>query len=227
MGLLGRGVLAIWNDVAPGGDAEFNHWHTREHIPERVSIPGFLRGRRCVAVSAGPAYFTLYETESVQTLAGPEYQARLDAPTPWTQRAIPLFRHTKRSACRVTQSLGNGVGGILGALELGPAPDRDEEFRAFLSGTALPAIADRPGIVGAHLCEADVAATQMKARTAERGLHAEADALAHWVLLLEGIDPDPVNESYADFLNPDTLWRHGAEPDTAFGLYSLAYCLSR
>jgi hypothetical protein len=32
MALLGSAVLAIWNDIAPGGDDEFIHWHTREHI---------------------------------------------------------------------------------------------------------------------------------------------------------------------------------------------------
>jgi hypothetical protein len=46
MALMGHGAVAIWNDVAPEGLAEFYEWHHREHMPERVSIPGFLRGRR-------------------------------------------------------------------------------------------------------------------------------------------------------------------------------------
>ena len=33
MALVGNAILAIWNDIAPGGDAEFNHWHIREHFP--------------------------------------------------------------------------------------------------------------------------------------------------------------------------------------------------
>jgi hypothetical protein len=227
MGLLGHAVLAIWNDVAPGGEAEFNHWHTREHIPERVGIAGFLRGRRFEVISGGPTYFTLYETESLDTLAGPEYLARLNAPTPWTQRAIPLFRNTKRTACRVTVSLGVGIGGTLATLELGPAEEREEELRAFLSGTALPAIADRPGVVAAHLCEADPGITQAKARTQEKQLTAGSDALARWIVLLEGIEAQAVDGAYADFLNPDALFRHGADADTAFGLFGLVYCLAR
>ncbi|MEK7837136.1 MAG: hypothetical protein AAB328_04045, partial [candidate division NC10 bacterium] len=63
MALRGGAVLAIWNDIAPGGDAEFNHWHTREHVPERVGIAGFLRGRRYEALAGSPRYFTLYEAE--------------------------------------------------------------------------------------------------------------------------------------------------------------------
>ena len=54
MALAGRGVLAIWNDIAPGGDAEFDHWQTSEHIPERVGVPGFLRGRRYTALIGSP-----------------------------------------------------------------------------------------------------------------------------------------------------------------------------
>jgi hypothetical protein len=67
MALRGTGILAIWNDIAPGGDAEFTDWHTREHVPERIAGPGFLRGRRYSAVSGSPKYFTLYETEAVET----------------------------------------------------------------------------------------------------------------------------------------------------------------
>jgi hypothetical protein len=45
-GLLGEAVLAVWCDIDPEHDAEFNDWYTHQHLPERVGIPGFLRGRR-------------------------------------------------------------------------------------------------------------------------------------------------------------------------------------
>src|SRR4029453_7975918 len=91
--LAGSAVLASWNDIAPGGDAEFDHWHTTEHIPERVSVPGFLRGRRYNAIAGNPTYFTLYETDTVAVLQSPAYLARLNAPTPWTAKCIQLFRN--------------------------------------------------------------------------------------------------------------------------------------
>jgi hypothetical protein len=50
MGLLGKGVLAIWNGIAPEAEEDFVAWHVREHIPERVALSGFLRGRRYVAL---------------------------------------------------------------------------------------------------------------------------------------------------------------------------------
>jgi hypothetical protein len=235
MGLLGTAVLAIWNDIAPGGDAEFNHWHTREHIPERVGVPGFLRGRRYVAHGAraaglepltdDPRYFTLYETESLATLNGPAYVERLNKPTSWTRRSLPLFRNTNRSACRVVLSLGQGIGGTLATLRIGPESGREEEFRAWLTGTTLPALSERPGVVGAHLCEADVDTTRVP--TEEKKLRDQADAIASWVVMLEGVDAEIVEAACADFLNAAILIRHGAAPGPALGVYRLQYSLGR
>src|SRR5690606_13279244 len=83
MALAGEGAVAIWHDLAPEGRAAFHAWHGEEHMPERVGIPGFLRGRRYVALSADLEYFNLYEALSPQVLTGADYQSRLNAPTPW------------------------------------------------------------------------------------------------------------------------------------------------
>jgi len=225
MGLLGTAVLAIWNDIAPGGDAEFNYWHTREHIPERVGVPGFLRGRRYVALTGEPRYFTLYETESLATLNGPAYVERLNNPTSWTRRSLPLFRNTNRSACRVALSLGQGIGGTLATLRIGPQSGREEEFRAWFTGTTLPALSERPGVVGAHLCEADVDTTRVP--TEEKKLRDQADAIASWVVMLESIDAEIVEAACADFLNEALLTRHGSAPGPGLAVYRLQYSLVR
>ena len=145
MALLGGAVLAIWNDIAPGGDAEYDHWHISEHIPERVGVPGFLRGRRYVAVAAAPKYFMMYETETLATLASPAYVERLNNPTPWTRKCLALFRNSNRTACRTTLSIGRGIGGALATIRLGAATGRESTLRRWLyrsftdvEGTPLP-----------------------------------------------------------------------------------------
>jgi hypothetical protein len=35
MSWIGKGAIAIWNDITPEGRANFHDWHGREHIPER------------------------------------------------------------------------------------------------------------------------------------------------------------------------------------------------
>jgi hypothetical protein len=225
MALLGGAVLAIWNDIAPGGDAEFDHWHITEHVPERVGVSGFLRGRRYNAVMGSPAYFTLYETESVGTLQSAPYLARLNAPTPWTTKCIQLFRNNRRTACRNTLSLGTGEGGALATLELGPGPEGDATLRSWLIGTALPAVAARPGIVGAHLSEADAEMTVV--RTAEKKLLDKPDTIARWVVMVEGVTPEIVERVCADLLDVPHLTRHGAAPDVSLAVYRLVFSLRR
>jgi hypothetical protein len=225
MAFLGAAALAIWNDIAPGGDDEFLHWHTREHIPERVGVAGFLRGRRYVALSGTPRYFTLYETESIDTLSSAAYIARLNDPTPWTRRSLPLFQNTKRTACRVSLSLGVGMGGALATLDFGPDAGRDDELRAWLTSTALPGIAERPGMVGASLCEADVEATEVK--TEEKKFRDAADALARWVLIVEATDAGILESACDAELTPEALARRGAAAESTLGIYRLQYALAR
>lgn len=225
MPLLGQAVLAFWHDVAPGGEAEFDLWHVREHIPERISVPGFLQLRRYVTLASGPRYFYFYETESLETLRSPAYLARLNDPTPWTRRMLPLYRNNKRTACRVTMSVSAGLGGAVATLELGPRGGHEDELRSWLTGTALLAIGQRPGIVGVHLLEADAAASAT--RSDEKKLLERPDALVRWVVLLEGIDPEAPEGACREFLSPEALARRGAGEDVNVGVYRLQYCLAR
>jgi len=125
MALMGRGAVAIWNDVAPEGLAEFYEWHHREHMPERVGIPGFLRGRRYIAVRGAPEFFTLYEASGTDVLAGPHYLERLNNPTPLTRHVIPQYFHNMvRGVCDVRFSVGVGEGGWLITLRFAAAAER-------------------------------------------------------------------------------------------------------
>ena len=54
MGLLGQAALAMWWEVADEWRQEFEDWHTHEHFPERMGVPGFLRGSRWASADGGP-----------------------------------------------------------------------------------------------------------------------------------------------------------------------------
>ena len=99
MALAGKGAIIIWNDIAPEGRDEFYEWHIREHIPERLGIPGFLRGARYIAISpqTRPEFLTLYEIADASVATSAAYLARLNAPTEWTKRATLHF--SKHGAC--------------------------------------------------------------------------------------------------------------------------------
>src|SRR5207253_550802 len=89
---------------------EFERWHSKEHMPERVSIPGFLRGSRWRSATGAGSYFVLYETHDASTLRSAPYMERLNDPTPWSTRMFPRFRNMVRSICTVRASVGRGVG---------------------------------------------------------------------------------------------------------------------
>ncbi len=223
MSFLGKAILAFWADVETSGEADYNDWHTREHMPERCGVPGFLRGRRYVAATAAPKYFMMYETETLETLASPAYVERLNNPTPWTRRCLALFRNSNRTACRTTLSIGRGIGGAMATIRLGPSAGREQALRRWLTGEALPSLLERPGISGAHLCEVDVETTTVK--TAEKSIRDKPDEVARWVLLVEGIDADVVGRACADALGAAALERLGAEPGAITGVYLLHYAL--
>jgi hypothetical protein len=101
------GILAIFNNVAPGREAEFEEWFQHEHLAERVAVPGFLIGRRHEAISGQPRYFNFYVTQSVAVLKSAAYLARLDEPTPLTRTIMSeVFKDMIRTVCRRTFRLG-------------------------------------------------------------------------------------------------------------------------
>ena len=144
MSLAGQGAVAIWHDIAPDGRAEFYAWHGREHMPERLGIPGFIRGRRYVALEGSPEYFNLYETDSPLTVTGPDYLARLNNPTPWTVATVAHFRGVARSLCRVAASFGEGQGGLVATFRYDVDDARRRRHRQRMKQHVLPSLADAP-----------------------------------------------------------------------------------
>ena len=148
-GQVKNGVLAVWMDCAPYGEKDFNEWYNRQHLEERVGVPGFLSGARYAAVRADRAYFTWYRTESVSVLASEAYRSRLDNPTEWTQRVMPSFRRTIRSAMVVFQRHGKAVGSYAVTLRMA-ANQRPPE---------LYSLSQRYHAVGCELWDLDREAT--------------------------------------------------------------------
>src|SRR5690349_13195133 len=118
------GILAIFNNVAPGREADFEEWFQHEHLAERIAVPGFLIGRRHEAVAGLPRYFNFYLTESAQVLKSAAYLGRLDRPTPTTRTVMSeIFKDMIRTVCHRTFRLGamRGVGVV--TVRFGERPD--------------------------------------------------------------------------------------------------------
>ena len=192
MALSGEGAVCIWNDITPEGEAEFYAWHIEEHMPERVGIPGFRRGRRYIAedVKTSPRFFTLYETETREVAAGQDYLNRLNDPTEWTKRATRAFRNTFRALTRVKASFGHGPGGLLATLRMTLDAPQRAEIGERLAVKVLPVITREAMITGAHLCMTDLEASA--SRTEESKGRDDIQVPPDTTILIEGCRAEAV-----------------------------------
>jgi len=225
MSLAGSGAICIWHDLTPEATDEFYQWHNREHMPERVGIPGFRRGRRYIAVAGSPTYFNLYEADSTEVLGGNDYLDRLNAPTEWTRRVVPSFRRVSRSICRVVYSEGVGQGGFMLTQRFEVAAAERPGALETMRSRLLPPLAERKGIAGVHLCVADEAISRIE--TAEKKARADATAVPGCIVLIEGTSEEDVRTAGELLAAEVRTLLGGSAPSIDTSIYQLQHARSK
>jgi hypothetical protein len=221
MALRGKGMLITLTAVKSRDESDFNEWYNREHIDERVNLPGFHRARRYVAVKASPKYLATYECDSVSDLATPGYLQLLANQTAWSQAVMARFTHFNRLTLRIQIDLTHGVGGAVTCVRFVPDLRKRNALAAWLEGTALPRAIARNGMLGAVAAENDIdianAPLQDKSMDHPKALDAE------WVVLLEGADPKATAAAARDTFRLSTLKRFGVTKAPVVGTYRFLY----
>jgi hypothetical protein len=196
--VVGAGAMINWITVAPEHLDVYEDWYNFQHLPERVSTPGFLRARRFVADGRGDRasvdYLTLYETTDVDVLASAEYLRRLNNPTELTREVVPLFAEFRRAACRVTVVSGSGSSARVVVMELDPGHDQ-AALRTVLSKNVFPELIAEHRLVAASLYEPDTAVGEAKKATAEGRSSTMQQQASSSVVIAElhsGVDADVV-----------------------------------
>ena len=144
------GILALWHNLAPGAEQLFPRWYNRQHLFERVGVPGFEFGQRYQALDADRQYFCFYQVAEPAVLASPAYLARLDNPTEWTREVMAYFRDMLRTVCVVTHSQGALLGSHAVVWRTAGAP--------VAAAATLAALGERDDVAKVQLWQA--AATQ-------------------------------------------------------------------
>jgi hypothetical protein len=172
--LLGKAAIAIWCHIDAPLRAEHDAWHSGEHLPERLAIPGFLRGRRCRTPDEAAAwpYFILYEVCDAAVTTSPAYLERLNNPTPWSRKLFASCR-LSRTLCRIAESRGVGLGGALFTVQ------NPEHF-------SLKEILAMEGVTAVHVLERDDSLE--RPRTGEEALRRGPDESVERILVVEGHD---------------------------------------
>jgi len=218
MSLLGKAALAMWWDMSAARRSEFEHWHTHEHFPERLGIPGFRRASRWTSAVGDEGIFVMYELDDYEVLASAAYVARLNAPTPWSTRITPDHRNMVRSQCSVLESCGINTARNALTVRLSPASGQDEKLR---TGIRLMSekIPHQAGFAGLHLLRHE---TPSLAATEEQKIRGNADRTADWVLIACGYEVDALRALSDGELSNESLVEMGAAPGAERGLYALS-----
>jgi hypothetical protein len=212
----GTGFLAIWSDLAPEDETDWVHWMTREHSSERVGIEGFLGCRiyRALGTTVN-RYLILYDLERPEVVGGAQYLARLNAPTPWSQRITPRLRNFVRGGGRVVATAGIGQGGTLAVWRLQKQPEWDAD-------AVRKEIAALDRIVAARILVTDLEQSSIKTR--EKNMRS-GDASFASLLLIEGLDENAVR--HALWRLRSLALRHDADVIEDQPLYNPVFGLQR
>jgi hypothetical protein len=219
MPMAGKGMLLTSMDIDPSDEAEFNRWYDREHLEERVAIPGFLEARRYIAHAGSPKYLSLYSTATFEVLDSPAYRTALAGQTAWSKANIARFKNMIRGVARITISRGVGRGAVLGIIRLRPVASNKDALRAVLKDALDPKALD--GIISMHLMENDPVLSKPLTDNAS----ADDPGAGDWFVLIDGTDVHAISAAIAArFENASAL--ASAETVTT-GIYRLMWDLAK
>lgn len=223
MALAGEGFLVLWSDVLPEAEAEWRAWHVREHMPDRMTVPGIELGRRYLDRSRERHQtLMIYEARSLAVFRSAAYLAQLNAPSPLTRQLLPSIRNILRGVCRTVASDGLGLGTVLATVRIvraDPGRPIDVNAAAALVETAL----DTWGLTGAHVGELDRDVTGIP--TTEQALRHDANETFDAVLMVEGADRADVTQAVAEIVRRPAFAAL-APTGVSTGVYDLVYLLS-
>lgn len=219
MALTGDAFLAIWHDVEPSSWDEYMEWHTREHMPERLGIPGFLVGKRLINHGLDRLHYgTVYAGENLEAFRSPAYLERLNNPTDWTLEVQPAFRNFLRVACERLASSGIGDGGAVATVRLDFAGHAGEAALRGGAGDLADALLQIRGVCCVHVglarpeySNVRTRETDLRPETAEKGFDAVILAEGSGVGELEASVPaieKAITESGCGLASPQTLVYH-------------------
>jgi hypothetical protein len=214
-------VLAIFNDIDPAVQAQYETWYWQDHLPQRWELFGRLSARRYRRIGGeGREYFTFYEVPGLAAFGSPGYQASLREPTQGTRDIMPHFRNMVRSLCVPVLDTGRGTGGIVAAIPLEPDPASASHLRDALA-PRFDRLIERPCITRCRLWQTDVAAT--RAPNPESRLRGGSDALIPWIIVVEGSAHERVTSAAVELASDPQV--ASAHPPAAPPCYALLAAL--
>ena len=178
--------LALWNSISSAAlQPQYEVWHTFEHVPERVGLPGFMEAKRYRSLTVPtkpPDYFTCYWLKTIDALNSPQYREVFAHPTPWSARMRTELRDFLRLPCTLGGSYGQSTASRLASVHL----RGDASAFARLVSRELAHRVDHAELVCAHWGSA--VQTQAIPIANRAGAPAPGSHGSDFVVMLQGLD---------------------------------------
>ena len=83
----GMGLQAIWVDVSPNDEEEFNRWCNEAYLAEMLTMPGVLSGGHYVAHRGAPRHMVAFELECPEVVTTEGFRSLKNTPAQWLSKA--------------------------------------------------------------------------------------------------------------------------------------------
>lgn len=213
----GTGALVLWIDIDPAVEREADAWYVDEHLPERVTVAGYRKARRYVALEGSPRYLSVFEADTPEALASEGYLRLVREISQQSHRIRAGFSNVIRNTFRVSSSYGRATGGVVGCIRLEPTRLTDLGEAEAKMAELVARLASEHCIVGAHWL---IAAPEIRAQLDAVRAVGQQDAAASHVLVVEATQPEEVHALRGKLLSATDLAERGWR-EAAFGIYRL------
>jgi hypothetical protein len=140
---MSKGILIVTTNPPVDMEEELNAWYDREHVPERLSVPGFQRAQRYYLAHGERRYLALYDVGAFDVFDSPAYLATSgDNNTPWTKRVISRCNFFRAPAVQIYpgDALTSGAPRLMMLRFARAAAQADDIVLAARSSIAGPAV---------------------------------------------------------------------------------------
>ena len=227
MSLLGSAVLVNWGGIIPDKEEDYNQWHSKEHMPERISLPGFLRGYRAMGIEGtnlNHKYFMMYEAKNKEVFVSKEYLDRLNNPTKWTKEILSNYISPSRTICSVISSKSVGSGNFILTVRF-----LDEQFKKNHDLEQLKVFINKviefQNITGIHFLVGDNSFGQMNTEEKKyRSSQGKQDQIISQAIILEGLKLDSLKTALDHLVQKFSIKENDS---TIFNFYICQHILTK
>jgi hypothetical protein len=148
---MAKGLLFMAFDFSTAHEDEFHDWYDKEHVPERLRVPGFLNAERWIDEQNPKIHVATYDLDTVGVMDTQAYRAVGGAnQSVWTKRVTGMcgriMRFVGSQLLPGDEVAAAGAGALLVA-SMTPEPGAEAEFNRWYDEEHLPNLQSVPGVL--------------------------------------------------------------------------------